>query len=71
MNKTVVISKDEYRRLRSHAKAYQKLVGQLFQSVITGSVDAVVEDFRKTGLYTEPFLKDLKEGLEKSSYSRR
>ena len=59
MNNTVVISKSEYRRLQSQAKAYQKLAGQLFKSVITGSpVDAVVDDFRKTGIYTDAFLKD-------------
>ena len=71
MRDTMTISKTEYRRLQRQAKAYQKLMRQLFESALSGSVDAVVEDSRNTNLYTEAFLKDLKEGLQKSSYSRR
>jgi hypothetical protein len=71
MSSTVVISKDEYQKLRKQAKAFQKLAGRIFESVITDSVEAVVEDFRKTKLYSDSFLADLEEGLRKSSYAKR
>lgn len=71
MKDTVVISKSEYRQLRLQAKAYQKLAGQLFSSALSGSVKEVVEDFRKTDLYSEPFLKDLESGLAKSSFNAK
>lgn len=71
MKDTMTISKREYKRLQAQAKAYQKLAGQIFQSVLTGSVSAVVEDFRNTNLYTEDFLTDLNNGLEKSSFAKR
>ncbi len=32
------------------------------------SVEEVVDDFRKTGLYSEAFLKDLEEGLRETSF---
>ncbi len=63
MKDTIEISKKEYRQLRLQAKAYQKLAGQLFSSALSGSVIEVVEDFRKTDLYSESFLKDLESGL--------
>ncbi|MBI3503138.1 MAG: hypothetical protein HY063_15230 [Bacteroidetes bacterium] len=71
MSSTVVISRDEYQKLRKQAKAFQKLAGRIFESVITDSAEAVVEDFRKTKLYSEAFLSDLEAGLKKSSYVKR
>ena len=71
MRNTMSISKNEYRSLQRQAKAYQKLMSQLFESALSGSVDSVVEDFKNTKLYSAAFLKDLKEGLQKSSYSKR
>ena len=71
MKDTMIISKHEYKRLQAQAKAYQKLAGQIFQSALSGSVESVVEDFRNTHLYTEDFLTDLKNGLEKSSFAKR
>ena len=67
---TVTIPQKEYRKLRRQAAAYHKLAGTLFKSVVRDPVEDVVEDFRKTELYTEAFLRDLKEGLQKSSYAR-
>ena len=67
---TVTIPQKEYRKLRRQAAAYRKLAGTLFKSVVRDPVEDVVEDFRKTELYTEAFLRDLKEGLQKSSYAR-
>lgn len=71
MKDTIVISKNEYRRLQSQAQAYQKLAGQLFTSVLSGSIEEVVADFRKTNLYSDSFLQDLEEGLKKSSFVKR
>ena len=71
MSPTVVIPRNEYQKLCKQAKAYQQLAGHIFESVLTDSVDVVVEDFRKTKLYSEAFLSDLAEGLQKSSYAKR
>lgn len=69
MNK-VTISKVEYVKLRKQAEGYQKLASRLFESVIQDPFYEVVEDFRETNLYTEAFLKDLEDGLQKSSYKK-
>ena len=67
---TITISKNEYKKLLSQAKAYQKLAGEIFKKVINDPVSDLVDDFRKTGIYTEDFLIDLEKGLKKSSYSK-
>lgn len=66
----ITISKREYQKLKQQAKAYQKLTKHLFESLIQSPIETVVKDFRKTDLYTEEFLKDLEEGLRKSSYAK-
>ncbi len=71
MPDTIVISKKEYQKLQKQAKAFQKLTGRLFETVLTDSVETVVDDFRKTNLYSEGFLSDLESGLRKSSYAKR
>lgn len=68
---TVTIPQKEYKKLRKQAAAYHKLAGTLFKSVVKDPVEDVVDDFRKTGLYTEAFLHDLGEGLRRSSYISR
>ena len=65
----VAISKEEYRQLKQQAKAYKKLTGHLFEFVIRDRVEDVVKDFRKTKLYTNEFIKELEDGLQKSSYT--
>ncbi len=65
----VTISKEEYRQLKQQAKAYKKLTGHLFEFVIRDRVEDVVKDFRKTKLYTNEFIKELEDGLQKSSYT--
>jgi hypothetical protein len=71
MPDTIVISKKEYQKLQKQAKAFQKLAGRLFETVLADSVETVVDDFRKTNLYSEGFLSDLESGLKKSSYAKR
>ncbi len=66
----ITISKEEYQNLKQQAKAYQKLSGSLFESIIRDHVEEVVEDFRRTNIYTDGFLRDLENGLRKSSYAR-
>lgn len=70
MNK-VTISKTEYLKLQKQAESYRKLASRVFEYMIKDSVVDVVEDFKKTGLYTAGFLKDLKSGLGKSSYGKK
>jgi len=67
---TITISKNEYKKLLSQAKAYQKLAGEIFKKVINDPVSDLVDDFRKTGIYTDDFLIDLEKGLKKSSYAK-
>lgn len=66
----ITISKVEYQKLKQQAKAYQKLTKHLFGTLIQSPIETVVEDFRKTDLYTAEFLKDMEEGLRKSSYAK-
>jgi len=70
MNK-ITISKNEYIKLQKQAESYRKLAGRVFEFMIKDSPKEVVEDFRKTDLYTTGFLKDLGDGLEKSSYGKK
>jgi glucan phosphoethanolaminetransferase (alkaline phosphatase superfamily) len=67
---TVTIPKREYKKLVSKAKAYEKLAESFYQNTLNEPVEAIVSDFRKTNLYTDEFLKDLEDGLKKSSLSR-
>lgn len=70
MKNTISLPKNEYLRLKRRAHAYQKLVGEVFETVLKDPIEEVVEDFRRTKLYTDEFLKDLEEGLRKSSYGK-
>ncbi len=64
---TVTISKTEYKKLLTRAKAYEKLAEKIFENAIKDPVNDIVSDFKKTNLYTTEFLKDLEDGLNKSS----
>lgn len=64
----VEIPKTEYEQLKKQAGAYRRFAAKFFESIIQDPIDQVVEDFRKTNLYTEEFLRDLETGLRKSSY---
>lgn len=68
----VTISKIEYDKLERQAKAYREVAAGFFESVLRDeSIDDVVADFRKTGLYEEEFLRDLEQGLRRSSFGMR
>jgi hypothetical protein len=68
---TVTMPEIEYKRLKQQAKAYQQLTGKLFEFVLHDPINQVAEDFRKTHIYSEGFLKDMEAGLRKSSYGKR
>lgn len=68
---TVTISKKEYKKLRSQAKAYEKLAKGFFENIVKDPIDEVVKDFRKTGQYSDEFLDDLGSGLRKSTYAKK
>jgi hypothetical protein len=70
MANQVTITKIEYSRLKREAKAYRRFVVQFFQTAILEPIEDVIEDFRKTNLYTKEFLLDLEDGLRKSSYAK-
>ncbi|MBE2219865.1 MAG: hypothetical protein IAE90_16770 [Ignavibacteria bacterium] len=65
---TVTISKKEYKKLVSQAKAYEKLAKGFFENVIKDPIDDVVLDFKKTRKYSSDFIEDLERGLRKSTY---
>lgn len=67
----IEISKIEYERLKGQAEAYRKFAAKFFESILKSPVEEVVEDFRKAGLYTDGFLKDLESGLKKSSWAKK
>ena len=67
----VAVPKTEYEKLKRQATAYRRFAEKFFESVIKDPIEEVVEDFRKTDLYTEEFLKDLENGLRKSSYAKK
>ena len=67
----VTLPKTEYEQLKKQARAYRKFASELFEMIIQDPIEEVVEDFRKTNLYAEDFLKDLESGLQKSSYSKK
>ena len=66
----ITISKTEYTKLKKESKAYRAVASRLFEMLIKDPVKNVVEDFRKSGLYSKEFIADLEQGLRKSSYSR-
>lgn len=65
---TIKIEKKEYKRLLSVESAYKKIVGEVYNSKLNDSVNDVIKDFDETKLYTAEFLKELGDGLKKSSY---
>jgi len=67
----VTIPKIEYLKLKHQADAYKKLSGRFFESVIKDSVEEVVEDFRRSNLYTKEFLADMESGLRRSSFAKK
>ena len=68
----VTISKQEYRALLDRALKYdylrQLIVEDPFNPPPTKNAKEVVRAFKKTGLYSEAFLKSLGRGLARSSY---
>lgn len=67
----ITISKTEYERLKKQSAAYRRFAAKFFELIIKDPIEETVEDFRKTNLYTENFLKDLESGLRQSSYAKK
>jgi hypothetical protein len=68
---SVILPKTEYEQLKRQAEAYRKFAAGFFATVTRDPIGEMVEDFRKTKLYSDEFLKDLESGLRKSSYAKR
>lgn len=64
---TVTIPKQEYKNLKRQSDAYRAIVAGRFEYVVRDSVETVMKDFEKTGLYNKRFLTDLEKGLRRSS----
>ena len=67
----VTIPKAKYEMLQRQGRAYRKLAEHIFELAIQDPVEDVVEDFKGSNLYTDEFLKDLEDGLRKSSYVKK
>lgn len=71
MGPTIVVSQKEYRELAEKAWKYEYLRGMwesdLFSPPPTQDAGVVVEAFKKTGKYTDKFLKSLANGLKRSA----
>ena len=67
----VTIPKIEYQQLKKQALTLRRMYARFFDFAIKNPVDEVVADFKATGLYTKGFLRDLEQGLSKSSYAKR
>ena len=72
---TVTLSKTEYLELKKRADAYNIIINVVSQDLFTSppekSAKKVVAGFKKTGLYSKAFLKDLASGLNSSGYFAR
>lgn len=68
--KTVIIPENKYKKLLAESRAYKKIARQFFKNALKDTVGETVDDFRKSELYSEQFLKDLESGLRKSSYQK-
>ena len=67
----VILPKNEYEKLKRQAETYRRFAARFFEMAIRDPIEEIVEDFRRANLYTEDFLKDLKSGLKKSSYTKQ
>lgn len=69
---TITLPKIEYLELKKRASAYEKIIGIIgydaFVSPPIRSAKQVMKEFKKTGLYNKSFIKDLENGLKRSSY---
>lgn len=67
----IILPKIEYEQLKRQAEAYREFAASFFELTIKDPIEAVVEDFRGTKLYSKDFLNDLEDGLRKSSYAKK
>ena len=44
------------------------MMSEFFGLAVKNNISHVVDDFKKTDLYSDEFIKDLESGLKKSSY---
>jgi len=66
---TITLPKNEYLKLKKESREYRRLSARIYETVVD-DIGNIVEDFRKTSLYTDEFLIDLEDGLRKSSYGK-
>lgn len=69
---TITLPKTEYLELKKRAAAYNVIINvvskDLFASPPEKSAKKIIDEFKKTGLYSKAFLEDLASGLNNSSY---
>ncbi|MBM4177447.1 hypothetical protein FJ208_01435 [Candidatus Gribaldobacteria bacterium] len=67
----ITIPRTEYQALKKQAMAFRFFAERFFESLLNDPVSQVVDDFRKTDLYTAEFLADLEDGLLSSSWHKQ
>lgn len=68
---TVTISKKEYKQLAEKAMRYDFLRVAMEKDLFASppkNASKIVNEFKKTGLYNEEFIKSLENGLNRSKY---
>ncbi|MFH1192252.1 MAG: hypothetical protein V1655_02135 [bacterium] len=66
----ITISKVRYAQLKKQADAYKKFVSQFYTLAIKDPINEVINDLKKTNLYSDEFINDIEDGLRKSSYAK-
>lgn len=69
---TITLPKIEYLSLKKRAEAFDKMVAEINPSFFFVPVEKsrkkIISEFSKTKLYNKEFLKDLNQGLKRSSF---
>lgn len=72
---TVTISQKEYQKLIEKALRYEYLRQIMREDIFAlppvCNIKKIIEEFKKTRLYNEKFLKSLERGLKRSNYFRK
>ncbi len=66
----ITVDKNEYTALKRDAMLYRKMAQNFFSKKINTLVGDTVRDFKNTNLYTDKFIRDLENGLFKSSLAK-
>ena len=67
---TITLEKKEYIALKKDAESYRKIMSNMFEKAISSPASEIVKDFKLTAKYSDEFIRDLENGLLKSSLNK-